>query len=178
MSKKNCKIKKKSLKRKSKSIYREFNVKKKQADKAESYKCLKKESVCTDKQIFLEKLKEAAKGLIYLSETDSEVLPFIGEKSETVDVKSLLKQIDIASDANISEVDFEEFFENLTKFEDWFDKEETETAEKFLKLKNLLEANLSDLRVFKFGNIEIEIYVVGLDKNNKLLGIKTKAVET
>ncbi len=44
--------------------------------------------------------------------------------------------------------------------------------------KNLLEANLRDLRVFKIGEIQIDIYVVGLDVENNLTGIQTKAVET
>jgi hypothetical protein len=32
--------------------------------------------------------------------------------------------------------------------------------------------------VFKVGRVELDIYVVGLDENGNLMGIKTKAVET
>ncbi len=40
------------------------------------------------------------------------------------------------------------------------------------------EKNLRNLKVFKVGKIQLDIYVVGLDAENRLLGIKTKAVET
>jgi hypothetical protein len=123
-------------------------------------------------------LKKATDGLVYLSETDSEVLPFIGGKYETDNLETLLKQINPASELRIKEINFENFFENLITIQDWFGLEEKETAEKFLKLKKLLEENLKNLKVFQIGEIEIEIYVVGLDKDNNLLGIKTEAVET
>jgi hypothetical protein len=42
----------------------------------------------------------------------------------------------------------------------------------------LLEGNLRDLRVFKVGRIELDIYVVGINSEGILMGIKTKAVET
>jgi hypothetical protein len=42
----------------------------------------------------------------------------------------------------------------------------------------LLEENLADLTVFRIGSIRIDIYVVGLDADGNLAGIKTKAVET
>ena len=62
--------------------------------------------------------------------------------------------------------------------QDWYGAEEKHNAERFARLQNLLEENLRDLKVFKIGRIEIDVYVVGLDQNNELIGIKTKAVET
>jgi hypothetical protein len=66
----------------------------------------------------------------------------------------------------------------LTKIQDWFGEEETATAQKFSALEKLLLENLKDLKVFKIGEIELDIYFVGLDKQGKLAGVKTKAVET
>ena len=37
---------------------------------------------------------------------------------------------------------------------------------------------MKDLKVFKVGQIELDIYVVGLDSQGVLTGITTKAVET
>ena len=62
--------------------------------------------------------------------------------------------------------------------QDWFGDEETATANKFAELKKLLEDNLRYLKVFKIGKIELDIYIVGLDVESNLIGIKTKAVET
>jgi len=45
-------------------------------------------------------------------------------------------------------------------------------------LKILLEKKLKELKVFKIGKIQLDIYVVGLDAESNLTGIQTKAVET
>ncbi|MCA1623686.1 MAG: nuclease A inhibitor family protein [Acidobacteria bacterium] len=34
------------------------------------------------------------------------------------------------------------------------------------------------MKVFKIGKIELDVYAVGLNAENRLMGIKTKAVET
>ena len=125
-----------------------------------------------------EQIKKAAENLYYISETDAEILPFVGEPAETVTKEEVLKQTKSANDAPIEEKSFTEFFARLTKIQDWFGEEEKETAGKFAALKELLEKNLRDLKVFKLGKIQLDVYVVGLDAGNILTGIKTKAVET
>lgn len=123
-------------------------------------------------------IESLVSGLSYLSETDSEIFPFVGDKSEAVTKETVLTQTKNPNDSAVEERNFEEFFARLTKIEDWFGEEETEAAQKFLALKKLLQKNLRDLKVFKIGTIELDIYAVGLDSENVLIGIKTKAVET
>ena len=123
-----------------------------------------------------ERIKNASEGLFYISETDAEILPFIGEQAEAVNAETILKQTE--SEAAVEERDFEDFFKRLTELQEWFGEEETANANKFAKLKDILQKNLRDLKVFKVGNIELDVYIVGLDANNIVTGIKTKAVET
>lgn len=123
-----------------------------------------------------ERLRKVSKGLYYISETDAEIFPFVGEKAESVTPEIILKQTE--ADAPVEERNFEDFFKRLTGMQNWFGEEEIANANKFSALKDLLEKNLRDLKVFKIGKIEIDIYVVGLDDQNILTGIKTKAVET
>lgn len=125
-----------------------------------------------------EKIEKAADGLYYISETDADILPFIGDKAEAVSQEEILKQTHKEPDAPVEERDFSEFFERLTKIQDWFEEEELELAKKFSELKSLLEENLTDLKVFKIGQINIDIYVVGIDQEGVLMGVKTQAVET
>jgi hypothetical protein len=125
-----------------------------------------------------EQIKKASEGLYYISETDAEISPFAGTRADAVTKENLLSQTANKPDAPIEERDFEGFFTRLTKIQDWFGDEEKHAAERFARLKELLEKNLKDLKVFKVGRIEIDVYVVGLDSENKLMGIKTKAVET
>ena len=125
-----------------------------------------------------EYIENAAEGLYYVSETDAEIKPFIGRTSQAVTPEEILEQTDNAVDSAVEQRDFSDFFSRLTKIQDWFGDEEKANAQKFVRLKEVLENNLRELRVFKVGKIQLDIYVVGLDENDKLLGIKTKAVET
>ena len=131
-----------------------------------------------EKQDFFNELKKATENLVYISETDADILPFCGKISETLDSNSLLSQIEYPLNSPIEERDFEDFFERLIKIQTWFDEDHEAIAKGFLKLKNLLVANLKDLKVYKIGKIDIDIYVVGIDEENNIMGIKTKAIET
>lgn len=125
-----------------------------------------------------EKLIKATKNLYYISETDAEILPFVGQNAASVTKDEILRQTEKQPYEKIEERDFEQFFERLTKIQDWFGDEETETAKKFAALKDLMTENLVDLKVFKIGEIELDVFFVGLDHQGKLIGVKTKAVET
>jgi Nuclease A inhibitor-like protein len=125
-----------------------------------------------------EQIKTAAAGLWYMSETDAEIFPFTGSKADAVTKEVLLGQIGKAADSPVEERDFADFFTRFTEIKDWFGDEEKATAAKFAALKDLLEKNLKDIKVFKVGHIQLDIYVVGLDTQSNLAGIQTKAVET
>jgi len=125
-----------------------------------------------------EKIKDAAEGLIYISESDAEIMLFDGGQAKAVTKEEILSRTKKPADSAVEQRKFTEFFARLTEIQDWFGDEEKETAQKYARLKELLERNLRDLKVFKIGKIELDVYIVGLDAENKLLGIKTKAVET
>ena len=123
-------------------------------------------------------LKNAVRNLFYSSETDAPVELFTGTVTDAVTHENLLSQIGKADNTPLEMKNFDEFFAKLTAIQDWFGDEEKSTAEKFTNLRDLLKKNLKDLNVFKVGSVEIEIFVVGLDNESRLLGIKTKSVET
>jgi hypothetical protein len=125
-----------------------------------------------------EQLAEIVEGLSYTSETDAEIMLFNGRETEFLSRENFLSQINKTNDIKIEEKSFSDFFRPLVKFQDWFGEEERKTTEKFIKLKELLQQNLIQKKVFRIGKKEIDIYVVGLDKDNILRGIQTKAVET
>ena len=132
----------------------------------------------SDREILSEHLKNASEGLYYISETDAELIPFIGEVAKDVSKEEMMRQTKTSSENPIEEIDFAKMFERLTNIQDWFGDEEKATAAKFAALKNILEKNLKGLKVFKIGKIELDIYFVGLNEQSILAGIKTKAVET
>lgn len=135
------------------------------------------EEVKAKRDVLAEQIEKATAGLYYVSETDAEIRLFVGGKSATVSKAEILAQTENA-DTPVEERNFAEFFERLTKTEDWFGEEETETARKFVELKRVLENNIRDLKVFKIGKIQLDVYVVGLDAEDRLIGVQMKAVET
>lgn len=123
-------------------------------------------------------LQHLCQGLVYLSETDAEFSVFIGQKTENITKQLILQQTNSSPNIFVEERSFEDFFERLIKIQDWFGTEQKETAKKFSELQKVLRENLIDKKVFRIGKIQIDIYIVGLDAENNLIGVKTKAVET
>ena len=126
-------------------------------------------------------LKTAVEGLYYISETDAPFEAFVwiaDEPIENVSVESVLKFAGEKPDAKIAEKTLDEFFKHPTEMQDWFGEEEKAQVEKYLKLKDLLAAKLKNPKVFKIGEVQINVYVVGTDEKGNLAGVKTKAVET
>lgn len=141
-------------------------------------KFLEQQNKDSGENLLKEKIKKACEGLYYISETDAEISPFAGRKAAAVTKEEILSQTKSPSDAFVEERNFDELFTRLTEIQDWFGDEEKQTAQKFADLRDLLKNNLRDLKVFKVGKIELDVYIVGLDAESNLIGIKTKAVET
>lgn len=131
-----------------------------------------------DAENLTESIEKAIAGLFYISETDAPFYLFIGEKTNCVTAETILIQTGAAAGTFVEKRDFEEVFARLTRMQEWFGDEEKETAKRFAVLRDLLKTHLKDLAVFKVGEITVDIYMVGLDADGRLTGIKTKAVET
>jgi hypothetical protein len=136
----------------------------------------KTKKILPEANSFSEQIKTIVKDLYYISETDSEVFPFVGETATNVSADELLRQLGRID--SVEERVFEDFYKRLTEIQEWFGDEETATANKFSELKELLMKNLKDLKVFKVGKIQVDIYIVGLNSESILAGVWTKAVET
>ena len=141
-------------------------------------KVLEKQKADSCDDNLAEQIKIAVRGLYYISETDALIQPFVGKQAKAVSKQEILSQTKKAADSTIEEKDFAGFFARLTEIQDWFGDEEREIAQKFVQLKELLEKNLRDLKVFRIGKIQLDVYVIGLDAKDNLSGIETKAVET
>lgn len=126
-------------------------------------------------------LKAASEGLFYISETDAGFEAFVWETDKPVNdvsMESVLKFAGEKPDAKTAEKTLDEFFKQPTEMQDWFGDEEKAQVEKYLKLKDLLATKLKNAKVFKVGDVQINIYIVGIDGEGNLAGVKTKAVET
>lgn len=139
---------------------------------------LKEKKITTGGEGFEQALREACEGLLYLSESEAEIVPFFGVKVADCSRKTILGQFQLVKGSPIEERQTAEFFSRLTTIKDWFSKIEIRNARQFERLQKLLEDNLVDLTVLRIGRIQIDIYVAGIDRSGNLAGFKTKAVET
>jgi hypothetical protein len=124
-------------------------------------------------------LTKASKGLLYPSETDSpfEVFVWHGATGPLTTAKLLaLAKQDRTSPVAATTVD--EFFAPLVAEADWHGREEKAIVQKFKQLRQAVDAQLADAKVFRIGAIEITIYLVGKTQDGDWGGLKTMAVET
>lgn len=139
---------------------------------------IKRKKITAGGKGFEQALRKACKELLYLSESEAEIVPFFAV--ETVDGvrETILRDVHVTKGSLIEERTHTEFFSRLTEVKDWFSTSAIENARRFQKLQTLLEDNLDDLAVLRIGRIRIDIYVAGTDRSGNLAGIMTKAVET
>lgn len=131
-----------------------------------------------DDKALLEELRKLTKGLLFMSESDYPIEVF----SQAANAQKTLSAQDIVAAKNpkakVSEVDFDSFFRNATTEQAGQSPEAGQTVVKFQALVKALKENLSDIKVYKVGEIEVDVYVIGKTASGNFAGVTTKVVET
>jgi hypothetical protein len=129
-------------------------------------------------------LAAAVSGLLWLSESDYPFETFLWKVPESaksqVEASNILLSILLANvpatqDALIQVVEPDFFFHNVIQASVWQDQA---VVQRYQQLLALLKANLTDLKVYRVGEIEISIYVLGRTSHGNVAGVKTMAIET
>ena len=126
----------------------------------------------------VEKLKVATEGLLYISETDAPLTSFFWPvEDESLSPELVKRRAQLPADAEVSTQALGEFFEPVTTEEEWMNDEEKAEVQRFQNLQKTLEENLNDITVFRFGQTEMDVFIVG-KTDDAFVGIRTKVVET
>ncbi|HEX8337750.1 MAG TPA: nuclease A inhibitor family protein [Pyrinomonadaceae bacterium] len=130
----------------------------------------------TDEQL-IEGLREATRGLTFMSESDYPFEVFNWGAAEPTEefLRGLTGE---AADAPVEATTTAAFFRVAASEAEWKNAEQLAAARRFQSLMNLLEQNLTDLKVFRVGSINILIYIVGRGASGNWLGVSTRVVET
>jgi hypothetical protein len=131
----------------------------------------------TDEQI-IEELKRAAEGLLFMSEAD---YPFeIVRLERTVEPNDERLRVlgGAAADAPVETRSLDEFFRAAVAEPDWKKGEELATARRFKSLVRLLKESLSETRVYRIGEINMAVFILGKSMEGNWLGLRTRVVET
>lgn len=133
----------------------------------------------TASQSYCSQLKEAISGLSYRSESDYplELICCAQEAASELDAELLLSMLGLESGALVEEGDAQEFLDSCARIEDWFDEEEKQMARGFANLAHLLKQKVENLRLFRTGQIEVTIALLGKYEES-WLGFRTISVET
>jgi hypothetical protein len=127
----------------------------------------------------IETLNQASQGLLMPSESEFPFESFLWLGVDTLTSERLLTLTDHALDAQVEETDLEYLFRNVAVEKDWHDEVQRAEVSKFQQLQRVLEANLSDIKVYRVGVINLDVYIVGkLKAGEGMAGLRTTLVET
>ena len=122
-------------------------------------------------------LKRLTRGLEFQSEADYPVEPFAPEAAGGA-ASAQQAVASVKGGAEARAVEFDDFFAAATEEQEWHDDEARARVRKFQALVKYLKENLTDIQVFKAGDAEADVYVLGRTASGSLAGVKTKVVET
>src|SRR5215470_17288624 len=110
---------------------------------------------------FIKALTRACEGLLFQSESDYELKPFIWKATAlcALNAPTVLKFSGLDGSAIVETEDIEDFFRVALRDQDWHGPKEKEDVRRFRYLVKLLKENLKDLIVFRVGSREIDVYV-------------------
>jgi hypothetical protein len=133
--------------------------------------------VKSDEQI-LEEIGRAARGLFRMSESDYPVEPFRLGAGESPDAATLRRVAGAGADAEVTTRKAEEFFRPSSFVEEAEGTFGPAPAGRVRELSRALTANLSEVTVYRVGEVNIAVYVLGRSEGGSWLGVLTRAVET
>ncbi len=123
-------------------------------------------------------LDSATRGLLFLSETDAPLVPFVNPPRPGSLAVAARRITGRTTRDRFHEVAFEDFFRPLTESHEWDGAEERTAIRRFKRLEKLLSEELTDIHVFKIGSVEIDVIVIGRSRPGEIAGFHTRALET
>jgi hypothetical protein len=132
------------------------------------------------KPSLVELLQQACDGLLFMSESEYplEVFTWQIEENNPVNIESIIKKTGHPTQTSVGVIDLDTFFAQAIEENDWYSPEEIEVAKKFQHLVKIIKNNLIDVVVYRLGEVEIDVYILGKASNSEYVGIMTQVVET
>ncbi|YAF96566.1 MAG: nuclease A inhibitor family protein [Nodularia sp. CChRGM 3473] len=126
------------------------------------------------------KLRQASDDLLMMSESDYpfEVFLWSNQAREDLTNQKILELTNHPQDTSIETVELDDLFRNCAEEKEWHDEIQKQNVQKFQSLVKMLKDNLTDIKVYRLGTIEIDVYVVGKTLSGDLAGVSTKLIET
>lgn len=127
--------------------------------------------------IIIDRLKQATIDLLWSSESDYPFEIVTWKQGIEMTPTALFGSGDDA-DRSIESITLTELFAPVLTVEDWYEAAELKQVDRYTELFHAIESNLAQVQVFRVGEVEIAIYIIGKTPNGDLVGLKTHVVET
>jgi hypothetical protein len=125
----------------------------------------------------LNELTALTQDLFYISETDASWQTH-ALNNETGLAEQLLALSQKDTTACIEQRDWVTFLQNATTIQDWMSDDEKTVVARYQNLKNYVDANLTEVEVYRIGEVEISVFIIGRTTEGGLIALQTLAVET
>ncbi len=126
-----------------------------------------------------EKLKQSSADLLMMSESDYPFEVFFWTaQANNLTTQELLQLTNHPQDSPVEEVALDYFFRNCAYEQEWHDEQQKQNVKKFQTLVQTLKDNLNEIKVYRIGTIDIDVYIVGKTPSGDIAGLSTKVVET
>ncbi|MEY2855858.1 MAG: hypothetical protein RLZZ74_167 [Cyanobacteriota bacterium] len=129
-------------------------------------------------QELIAQLELATKDLLWFSEAEYPIQVVYWHDANSFTQDTLLQQQQYSPETKITIQEFHSFFAVATKQETWHNEAEQADVVKYQNLVNLMTENLTDLKVYLLGEVEIAAYILGQTQNKAIAGLTTFIVAT
>ena len=132
----------------------------------------------SDDERIIEEIGRAARGLFRMSESDYAVEPFRLGAGHGPDEANLRRAAGAAEDALVTTAAPETFFRPAAFVESSGGAFGPAAAPRVEELSRALLGNLSGVKVYRVGEVNVAVYVLGRSASGRWLGVSTRVVET
>lgn len=129
-------------------------------------------------QELIAQLELATKDLLWFSEAEYPIQVVYWHVAASFTPDTLLQQQQYAPETKITIQEFHSFFAVPTKQETWHNEAEQAQVVKYQNLVSLMTENLTDLKVYLLGEVEIAAYVLGTTPHQAIAGFTTLIIAT
>ena len=131
----------------------------------------------SDEQVCGE-LREATRGLLFMSESDYPFEVVRWEGIEELSPEYLRRAAGEDTAAPVEERTVADFFRVAAGEQEWKGEADITLAKRYQSLVRQLEENLNEVKVYRVGEINIGVYMVGRSDEGNWVGVFTRVVET
>jgi Nuclease A inhibitor-like protein len=124
-----------------------------------------------------DRLRQATADLLWMSESDYPFEVITWERGIEMNLTALFPEVN-SDEISVETVTLTDLFAPAIAIEDWYEAEELAQVDRYKALLQAIESNLTEVQVFRVGEVNITIYIVGKTTDGDLVGLKTQAVET